>query len=72
MPNTVRLYFDAALAIAMMVTFAAITGFAAGAITGDRTTVITATATGFILTGIVLAVRLWRTTRKPVLLNPGI
>jgi uncharacterized membrane protein (UPF0136 family) len=72
MLNTVRLYFDAALAVAIMATFGAIMGFAAGAITGDRTTVITATATGFILTGIVLAVRLWRTTRKPVPLNPGI
>lgn len=67
MLDTVRLYMDATLAVAVMALMGIIAGFAAAAITGDRMTVIVTTAVVFALTGAVLVFRLWRNTRKPVL-----
>jgi hypothetical protein len=74
MLNTVRLYLDALLAVAIMTSLATVSGFVAAAITGDRDLVIAATAAAFILTGAVLVVRLWRTTHKPAVppLDTGI
>ena len=73
MLNTVRLYLDAVLAVAIMAAFGVISGFAAAAITGDRAIVVVATAAVFVATGVVLAVRLWRMTRKPLApIDPGI
>jgi hypothetical protein len=72
MLNTVRLYLDAVLAVAIMAALGIISGFAAAAITGDRTSVIATTAAVFFLTGAILVFRLWRTTRKPAIpLDPG-
>jgi hypothetical protein len=67
MIDTIRLYFDATLAVAIMAALGIVAGFAAAAITGDRTLVIATTAVVFVLTGAVLTVRLWRITRKPQL-----
>lgn len=73
MLDTVRLYVDAALAIAIMATIGVIAGFAAAAITGDRATVIAATGVAFVLTGAILIFRLWRLTRKPAHpIDPGV
>jgi membrane associated rhomboid family serine protease len=72
MQSTIRLYLDAILAVAIMSALGVIAGFIAGAISGDRTVVIAATAAVFALTGAVLVVRLWRLTRKPALpVEPG-
>jgi hypothetical protein len=62
-----RHFTDAILAIAIMSILAILAGFAAAAVTGDRTVVILATVAVFVLSGVVLVVRLWRLTRKPVL-----
>jgi hypothetical protein len=67
MPDTVRVYFDAVMALALMAMSGIIAGFIAFAITGDRTLVMLVTGGAFILTGAVLVVRLWRLTRKPPL-----
>ena len=73
MLNTVRLYFDATVAVAIMATLGVISGFIAAGLTGDRTLALLAAGAVFGLTGAVLMVRLWRTTQKPVLpLDPGI
>jgi hypothetical protein len=65
--HDLRLYIDAILAIAIMSFLAILGAFAAAAITGDRTLVIMTTIAVFVLSGAVFVVRLWRTTRKPVL-----
>jgi len=60
MIGSVRLYVEGALAVATMAMLALISGFVAAAITGDRTLVVTTGAVVFILTGAILAFRLWR------------
>lgn len=72
MLDSLRLYFDATLAVAIMAVAAILSGFVAAAATGDRTFVILTTIAGFVLTGAVLVFRLWRMTRKAALpLDPG-
>jgi hypothetical protein len=66
MPNAVRFYTEAAIGIATMIAIAAVAGLAAGAVSGNRSVVIGACAIGFALSGVELAVRLWRTTRRPI------
>jgi hypothetical protein len=60
----VRLYIEATLAVAIMATLAVISGFVAAAITGDRPLVMATVALVFVLTGVVLALRLWRMARE--------
>jgi hypothetical protein len=67
MVDTVRIYVEAGLAVAIMATLGIIAGFVAAAITGDRGVVIATTSAVFLLAGAVLAVRLWRLTRIPAL-----
>jgi hypothetical protein len=65
--GTVRLYMEATVAVATMAALAVISGFAAAAITGDRTLVMVTAGVVFVLTGLVLVFRLWRMTRVTVL-----
>lgn len=65
MLSTVRLFFDATISVALMATFAIIAGFAAAAITSDRTLIVVTACSVFTLAGAVLLVRLWRTTHAP-------
>ena len=72
MLDTVRLFFDATVALAIMATFAAISALAAAAATDDRTLVVLTAGSVFALTGAVLMVRLWRMTPKPIpRIEPG-
>ena len=72
MPDTVRLFFDATVALAIMATFAAISALAAAAATDDRTLVVLAAGCVFALTGAALMVRLWRMTPKAIpRIEPG-
>ena len=72
MPDTVRLFFDATVALAIMATFAAMSALAAAAATDDRTLVVLAAGCVFALTGAALMVRLWRMTPKPIpRIEPG-
>jgi hypothetical protein len=67
MLGTARLYAEGALAIAIMATLAVIAGFLAGAISGDRMLVMSTTAVVFVVTGVVLALRLRRMAKAPAL-----
>ena len=66
MLDTVRLYFEATLAVAIMAMLAIVSGFAAAGLTGDRRLAFLVAAVAFVLTGIALTVRLWRMTRTPI------
>ena len=66
MLDTVRLYFKATVAVAIMAVFAIISGFASAGLTGDRRLAFLVAAVAFVLTGIVLTVHLWRMTRTPI------
>jgi len=66
MPNAVRFYSEAAIGSATMIAVGFVAGLAAGAVSGNRSVVIGACAIGFTLSGIELAVRLWRTARRPI------
>jgi hypothetical protein len=67
MLGTARLYVEGALAVAIMATLAVIAGFVAGAISGDRMVAMAATAVVFVVTGVVLALRLRRMAKAPAL-----
>jgi len=54
MLDTVRLYFKATVAVAIMAVFAIISGFASAGLTGDRRLAFLVAAVAFVLTGIVL------------------
>jgi hypothetical protein len=66
MLDTLRLYFEATVAVAIMAMFAIISGFASAGLTGDRRLAFLVAAAAFVLTGIVPTVRLWRMTRTPI------
>jgi hypothetical protein len=66
MLDTVRLYFEATVAVAIMAMFAIISGFASDRLIGDRRLAFLVAAVAFVLTGIVLTARLWRMTRTPI------
>jgi hypothetical protein len=66
MPNAIRFYTEVAIGIATMIAVGFVAGLAAGAVSGNRSVVIGACAIGFALSGIELAVRLWRITRRPI------
>jgi hypothetical protein len=61
MTTTIRLYYDAVIAVALMIVMAAISGFIGALILGGNPPNFTVAAIGFVLTGAVLVVRLWRT-----------
>jgi len=66
MLDTVRHYFEATVAVAIMAMLAIISGFASAGLTGDRRLAFLVAAVAFVLTGIVLTARLWHMTRTPV------
>jgi hypothetical protein len=67
MIDTLRLYFDATLAVAVMFTLSVVAAFIAAAVTEDRTIVALTAGAVFSLTGAVLVVRLWLMIRRPAL-----
>jgi hypothetical protein len=71
MVSTIRVYIDAAYAVALMAFVGIVSGFAVGALTGDTERSLQAGLGMFALTGCVLTVRLWRMTRKPELQPAG-
>jgi hypothetical protein len=64
MASTVRLYVDAAYAIAIMALVGIVAGFATAGITSDTERSLQVALAVFVLTGVFLTVRLWRITRK--------
>lgn len=70
MSNSVPLYVEAAIGIATTIVLGFLSGFVAGAVGGDRSIVIGASAAGFVLAAAVLAVRLWRMAHKPAMAGP--
>ena len=67
MLSPIRLYVEGTVAVAIMAMLAIIAGFAAAAITGDRTLVMLTSGVMFLLTGLVLAFRLRSLARLPAL-----
>jgi len=65
MPNALSFYIEAAIGVATMIAVGFVAGLAAGAVSGNRSVVIGACALGFALSGVELAIRLWRTARRP-------
>jgi hypothetical protein len=65
MLEAVHLYLEGAVAAAIMTTLGVISGMATLALNGDQRLAILVAALAFMLTGIVLTVRLWRMTRAP-------
>jgi hypothetical protein len=65
MLDTIRLYIDATLAVAIMAAFSIIAGFVAAALTDDRSLILVSVAVVFGLTGAVLMVRLWLMMHRP-------
>jgi hypothetical protein len=64
MSNPTHLYIEAAIGVATMVVLGFLSGFVAGALSGDRSIIIAASAAGFLLAGAVVTVRLWRMARQ--------
>ena len=67
MVGSLRLYYDAVIAVALMAVVAIICGFIAAAITGDNTPNFPIAAIAFLLTGAFLFFRLWRKSRTSAL-----
>jgi len=67
MASTVRLYVDAAYAIAIMALVGIVAGSATAGITSDTERSLQVALAVFVLTGVFLTVRLWRITRKGIL-----
>jgi hypothetical protein len=65
MLDAAHLYFEGTAAAISMVAVGAISGLATLALSGDQRFSLLAAAGGFMLTGIVLMVRLWRMTQAP-------
>ena len=70
MVTTIRLYYDAVIAVALMTVVAVICGFVASVITGGSPPNFPVAAIAFVLTGAVLFFRLWRNSLPPAL-PPG-
>lgn len=64
MVSTVRLFFDASYAVAIMAVVGIISGFATAAVTSDSQLSLQVALGMFALTGAFLTVRLWRLGRK--------
>jgi hypothetical protein len=71
MTDTLRLYLDAVLAIAVMLFLAVVAAFIAAAVTGDRTVVLISAAVAFVLAGAALIVRLWMMIERPATHSNG-
>ena len=67
MASTVRLYVDAAYAIAIMALVGIAAGSATAGITSDTERSLQVGLAMFALTGVFLTVRLWRITRRGIL-----
>ena len=67
MASTVRLYVDAAYAIAIMALVGIVAGSVTAGITSDTERSLQVALAVFVLTGVFLTVRLWRITRKGIL-----
>ena len=65
--TTIRLYFDALIAVATMVVVAVVCGFVASVIIGDSPPNFAVAGIAFVLTGLVIFLRLWRSTRQSAL-----
>jgi hypothetical protein len=65
MLESVQLYLEGAVAAAIMTTLGVISGIATLALSGNERLALLVAAVAFMLTGIVLTVRLWRMTRAP-------
>jgi hypothetical protein len=63
--EAVRLYVEGSAAAAIMVMVGGICGVVMLALSGDQRLGLLAAAVAFMLTGIVLTMRLWRMTRAP-------
>lgn len=64
MTNTIRLYIDASYATVVMAVVAIIAGFATAGITGNTERSLQVALAMFVLTGVLLTIRLWRITRR--------
>jgi hypothetical protein len=65
MLDEVHLYFEGTAAAITMAALGVISGLATLALTGDQRLALLLAAAAFMLTGIVLMVRLWRMTQAP-------
>jgi protein-S-isoprenylcysteine O-methyltransferase Ste14 len=65
--TTIRLYFDALIAVATMIVVAVVCGFVASVIIGDSPPNFPVAGIALVLTGLVLFLRLWRSTRHSAL-----
>jgi hypothetical protein len=63
--TTIRLYYDAVIAVALMAVVAIICGSVAAVITGGSPPNLPVAAIAFLLTGAFLFSRLWRDSRRP-------
>jgi hypothetical protein len=64
MVSTIRLYVDAAYAVAIMAVVSVLSGALAASITGNTQHSLQVALAMFAVTGALLAVRLWRVTRE--------
>jgi fructose-specific phosphotransferase system IIC component len=65
--TTIRLYYDAFIAVAIMAVVAIICGFIAAVIAGDSSPSLFVAAIAFLLTGAFWFLRIWRNSRKSAL-----
>jgi hypothetical protein len=65
MLGSVHLYLEGTVTAAIMTTLGVISGMATLALSGDQRLAILVAALAFMLSGIVMTVRLWRVTRAP-------
>ena len=65
MVSSLRLYYDAVIAVTLMAVVAIICGFIAAAITGDNAPNFPIAAIAFLVTGAFLFFRLWRNSHGP-------
>ena len=63
---TLRHYIDASIAVATMLTLAAIAGFLAFGVTDDRSAIAVTTVVVFLLTGVILLFRAWLASSSSV------
>jgi hypothetical protein len=57
--STARLYFEAVVAILIMLTLSVISGFLAAAVSNNQTAVMVAMVVVFVATGAILLLRVW-------------
>jgi len=57
--STARLYFEAVVAILIMLTLSVISGFLAAAVSNNQTAVMVAMVLVFVVTGAILLLRVW-------------